>query len=229
MGTTMVAVAVPRWMLPAPHIDGRSVPGDVPARVDLDALGLEVAHLVGHRELRGHLRVAHEPGVDLGDLGLALGERRRALAATVTSRVRTAITIRMTRLLSDEAGVRRARPPSTRRSAPSSRALTTDPRSPSTRAPMTIWAGLKKTRPSMIRWPSPASAPMNSAPTMTKRASAEPDAQRRRRCRAARRAAPRGGRASARVAPRLAAARSSITSTRSTLAAMATNIGKKVV
>src|SRR5213594_1095714 len=26
MGTTMVAVAVPRWMLPAPHIEGRSVP-----------------------------------------------------------------------------------------------------------------------------------------------------------------------------------------------------------
>ena len=39
---------------------------------------------------------------------------------------------------------------------------------------MTIWAGLKKTRPSMIRWPSPASAPMNSAPTMTKRARPKP-------------------------------------------------------
>ena len=26
MGTTIVAVAVPRWMLPAPHIDGRSGP-----------------------------------------------------------------------------------------------------------------------------------------------------------------------------------------------------------
>src|SRR5439155_1575281 len=26
IGTTIVAVAVPRWMLPAPHIDGRSVP-----------------------------------------------------------------------------------------------------------------------------------------------------------------------------------------------------------
>jgi len=58
----------------APH--RRQVgPRDVPARVDLDTLRLEVAELVRDGELRGHLCVAHEPGVDFGDLGLALGER----------------------------------------------------------------------------------------------------------------------------------------------------------
>jgi hypothetical protein len=31
--------------------------------------------VVRDSELRGHLRVAHEPGVDFGELGLALGER----------------------------------------------------------------------------------------------------------------------------------------------------------
>ena len=45
-------------------------PVDVPARVDLEALVLEVAHLVGDGELGGHLEVAHQPRVDLGELGL---------------------------------------------------------------------------------------------------------------------------------------------------------------
>src|SRR3989442_939151 len=53
----------------APHarqIGGREVPADV----DLEAFLLEVAELVGDGELRRHLRIAHEPGVDLGQLGL---------------------------------------------------------------------------------------------------------------------------------------------------------------
>ena len=62
-------------MLPAPHIEGRSVPAMYQRGLTLMPFGLEVAELVGDRELRGHLRVAHEPGVDLGELGLALGER----------------------------------------------------------------------------------------------------------------------------------------------------------
>src|SRR2546425_984913 len=47
---------------------------DVPARVDLDAFGPEIAQLLGHRELGGHLRIAHEPGIDLGHLELGLGQ-----------------------------------------------------------------------------------------------------------------------------------------------------------
>jgi hypothetical protein len=90
---------------------------------------------------------------------------------------------------------------------------------------MTIWAGLKKTRPSMIMWPSPASAPMNSAPTMTKRASPNPT-----RSATTMPGSEAGSttwrKSAARVAPRLAAARRSITSTRSRLDAMPTNIGK---
>jgi hypothetical protein len=43
---------------------------DVPADVDLEAFLLEVAELVGDGELRRHLRIAHEPGVDLRQLGL---------------------------------------------------------------------------------------------------------------------------------------------------------------
>src|SRR5438128_688543 len=58
----------------APH--RRQVgPGDVPARVDLDPLLLEVAQRVGHRELRRHLRVPHEPRVHLAELRLPLRER----------------------------------------------------------------------------------------------------------------------------------------------------------
>ena len=93
---------------------------------------------------------------------------------------------------------------------------------------MTICAGLKKMRPSMIMWPSPASAPMNSAPTMTKRARPNPRRS-ATRCRKGRGQNDVPDQGAARDAPRLAAARKSITSTRSKLDAMPTNIGKKVV
>ena len=93
---------------------------------------------------------------------------------------------------------------------------------------MTIWAGLKNVRPSMIRWPRPASAPMNSAPTMTNSARPKPTRRATTMPGSAAGSTTRRTR-SAREAPRLAAARSSTTSTRSTLAAMATNIGKNVV
>ena len=93
---------------------------------------------------------------------------------------------------------------------------------------MTIWGGLKNVRPSMMRWPSPASAPMNSAPTMTKSASPMPS-RRATMIPGSEAGSTTRRMRSARDAPRLAAARSSMTSARSTLAAMATNIGKNVV
>src|SRR2546426_54113 len=157
----------------APH--RRQVgPGDVPARTDLDPLLLEVAQRVGHGELRRHLRVPHEPRIHLAELR-PLRERTARLPEDEKRRQHH-------RQLSHPtapfgmSGPRQgsARPRSTRRSVISSRALTSDPRAPSSRAPMTIWAGLKKTRPSMIRLPRPASAPMNSAPTITKIASPKP-------------------------------------------------------
>src|SRR5438045_3675827 len=50
-------------------VGARSVPADV----DLEAFLLEVAELIGDGELRRHLRIAHEPRVDLAHLRL-LGE-----------------------------------------------------------------------------------------------------------------------------------------------------------
>src|SRR5439155_2852167 len=202
--------------------------GDVPARIDLDPLLLEVAHRVGHRELRRHLRVPHEPGVHLAELGL-LRERAARLPEDDERRQHH-------RQLSHPtapfgmSGPRQgsARQRSTRRSVISSRALTSDPRAPSSSAPTTICAGLKKTRPSMMRLPRPASAPMNSAPTITKIASPKP-----RRSATTMPGSAAGSttrrRRSRREAPRLAAARRSMTSTRRRLALVPTNSGKKVV
>src|SRR3989454_375166 len=211
----------------APH--RRQVgPGDVPARTDLDPLLLEVAQRVGHGELRRHLRVPHEPRIHLAELR-PLRERTARMPEDEKCRQHH-------RQLSHPtapfgmSGPRQgsARPRSTRRSVISSRALTSDPRAPSSRAPMTIWAGLKKTRPSMIKLPRPASAPMNSAPTITKIASPKP-----RRSATTMPGSAAGSttrrRRSRREAPRLAAARSSMTSTRRRLAPVPTNIGKNVV
>ncbi len=232
MGTTMVAVAVPRWMLPAPHIDGRSVPAMYQRGLTLRPSVLEVADLVGHRELRRHLRVAHEPGVDLGDLGL-LGQGvgaapRRGRRARPGRAVESA---HCDELLSDlDRGLSAARARAAqRRSTASSRALTSDPRSPSTRAPMTIWAGLKNVAALHDQVAEPGVGAHELGADDDEQGEAEAERAARRRCRAARPAAPRGGRGPRASAPRLAAARSSITSTRSTLAAMATNIGKNVV
>ena len=93
---------------------------------------------------------------------------------------------------------------------------------------MTICGGLKYVRASMIKLPSPASAPMNSAPTMTKRARPKPSRKATIIPGNAPGSTTRRSR-SPRVAPRLAAARNSITSTRSTAAATPMNMGKKVV
>src|SRR3989442_435138 len=210
------------------HLAARDDPRVHEEPVDLTLLARDVAQRVGHGELRRHLRVPHEPRIHLAELR-PLRERTARLPEDEKRRQHH-------RQLSHPtapfgmSGPRQgsARPRSTRRSVISSRALTSHPRAPSSRAPMTIWAGLKKTRPSMIRLPRPASAPMNSAPTITKIASPKP-----RRSATTMPGSAAGSttrrRRSRREAPRLAAARSNMTSTRRRLAPVPTNIGKNVV
>src|SRR5438477_8631236 len=201
---------------------------DVPADVDLEAFLLEVAELIGDGELRRHLRIAHEPRVDLAHLRL-LGEGVGGGAERDESGQHgDQDTHERAPFIYFAVHMVCSRQRNKRRSAASRDALTMDPRSPSTRAPMTIWAGRKNVRPSMIRWPSPASAPMNSAPTMTNSARAKPSLSATMIPGSAAGTITRRMR-STWPAPRLAAARSSVTSTRSTAAAIATNIGKNVV
>src|SRR5262249_12262431 len=199
---------------------------DVPADVDLEPFLLEIAELIGDGELRRHLRIADQPCVDFRDFRF-LGERGGD-AERDESRQQHDHDTHERAPFEDYETAPASRQRNRRRSAASSNTLTMDPRSPSTRAPMTICAGTKNVRPSMMRCPRPASAPMNSAPTMTNKASAKPRRSATMIPGSAAGTMTRRMR-STRPAPRLAAARSSVTSTRSTAAAMATNIGKNVV
>src|SRR5262249_40437365 len=210
----------------APHAR-QSGARDVPADVDVEPLLLEVAELVGDRELRGHLRVTHEPGVDFGHFGLlreGIGGRAEGdeHGQDGDQDTHNAAPFQVHEVTPD------SRQRNSRRSVAIRSALTMDPRSPSTRAPMTICAGTKNVRPSMIRYPSREWAPIHAAPTMTNRG----------RAKASRSATMMPGSAAGTItrrtsprwpAPRLAAARSSAVSTRSTLAVIAMNIGKNVV